>query len=101
MSTLAKDAKGNVAQICALGSSQNVTIGASSLQSTAMAGTTQIVRLAPTADCFISVGQNPTATTSSTLMLAGQIEYIAVTPGQRIAVIQSSGGGTLNITEAA
>lgn len=87
------------------GTSQDVAIGASSAQSTAI-GTAgdkpkKLVRIAATTACRILVGTNPTATTTSTLLFANSAEFIWLTPGYKIAVLQETAAGKLNITEYA
>lgn len=57
----------------------------------------RVVRLVATEDCHYSL--ETTATTSSTFLPAGMIEYIHVFGGETISVIQNSVGGTLFITE--
>jgi len=49
----------------------------------------------------ILVGSNPTATTTSTLLFANSAEFIWLTPGYKIAVLQETAAGKLNITEYA
>jgi hypothetical protein len=78
---------------------QNVAVGSSSTQSTALGAQTRCVRLVSNTDCYIAIGSNPTATTSGLLLLASQPEYFTVRPGELIAVIQSSASGTLNVAE--
>lgn len=94
---LGQDANGNIAQVGRLGIVQNITITGSSQQSSAFA-TPGIfaVRVVATADCYIAIGANPTATTSSTLLVAGLPEYFTVALGEKLAVIGTS--GTLNLT---
>lgn len=82
------------------GNSQRVAIGASSVQSSAMGETTGLVRLTGSSDCYVSFGSNPTATTSSLYLPAGAIEYFGINPGDKIAVLQASTAGYLNIVEA-
>ncbi|CAB4141078.1 hypothetical protein UFOVP413_34 [uncultured Caudovirales phage] len=85
------------------GNAQNVSIGASSVQSTVIgtAGQTpnRLIRLCATTNCRIAIGTNPTASATSTLLPANAIEYCELTPGERFAVIQDSAAGTLSITE--
>ena len=47
--------------------------------------------------CFILVGSNPTATTSSFRIPANTLLYIEVKNNERIAVIRDTADGTLNI----
>lgn len=76
-----------------------VTIGAASAQSAAMPATTRSVRLVATVDCFVEFGTNPTATSSGAAtgfyLPAGAVEYFTAIEGQKVAVIQASGSGTL------
>lgn len=66
---------------------QSVTLGAGSVQSAALGGNTSVVRLTTDGPCCIAAGPNPTATTDSLRLPAGAVEYFAVTPGHKIAVI--------------
>lgn len=79
--------------------SQNLAVGSSSVASTAFAQTTRQVRLVSTADCYIAIGPSAVATTSSTFLPGGVVEYIQARPGDVVAAIQSTASGTLNITE--
>lgn len=92
------DASGYPIPMLRWGTTSNVAIGAASAQSGTF--TSCVIRVAPTVDCWVRVGANPTATTSSTLIFAGAPEYVLVPEGQKIAVLQASAAGTLNITEA-
>lgn len=84
------------------GTSQKVAFTGVSAQSAALGTYTSLVRLFATQDCFIKIAANPTALADGTSMfIAGGIyEYIGVFGGQKIAVIQSTAGGNLYITEA-
>lgn len=101
MSRLARDEFGIPAPVIGLGASQDVAVGASSAQSTALGASTTMVRLVSTVDCRVALGENPTATATSTLLPAGCPEVFAVQPRHKVAVIQTSGAGTLNLTEVA
>jgi hypothetical protein len=62
-------------------------------------GTTH-VRLCATSDCYVVFGMTPTATVATgTLIPANCPEYFAVDQGEKVAVIQSSAGGFLNVVE--
>jgi len=66
--------------------------------------TTTHVRLIASAACWIAFGASPVAvpSTSPAIYLPpGAPEYFWVRPGEKIAVIQDSGTGTLNIAELA
>lgn len=83
--------------------SQDITVGASSAQSTTIGSATNpassvVVRLASTTACRIAVAANPTATATSTLIQAGQTEFYEITAGSKIAAIQETAAGKLNIT---
>lgn len=95
--SIRKDDNGNVMQVGRLGTSQNITITGTSQQSAAF--TTPGVfaaRVVATAECRIAIGANPTATTTSTVLPAGVPEYFSVYPGEKLAVIGTS--GALNVT---
>ena len=62
------------------------------------------VRLCATTDCWVSFGSNPTAAVggATSILLPGLIpEYFWVVRGEKLAVIQNSAAGTLNIAELA
>ncbi|MGE4259225.1 MAG: hypothetical protein AB7F19_07775 [Candidatus Babeliales bacterium] len=91
---------GNFLPTVAWGTSQNVSVSGSSTQSSAVGAGTRLVRLASTTACHIAIGSNPTATSTSALVFANVPEYVQCSPGDKIAVIQDSASGTLNIVEA-
>jgi hypothetical protein len=65
---------------------QVINLGAST-QSAVIKYATRLVRLHAVAACHVTVGTNPTATTSDMRLGEGQTEYFGVQPGDRIAVI--------------
>ena len=86
-----------------LGAAQELNVGASSVKSTAIgtAGQTpnRLIRLCATVACRIAIGTNPTATETSALISPNIVEYMEITPGERVAVIQDSVAGKLSIVE--
>lgn len=82
------------------GTSQRLAVGGSSNQSAAFGETTGMIRLSPTTDCFVAFGANPTATNASLFLPAGSVEYFGVSPGEKIACLQVSTAGHLNVVEA-
>lgn len=94
---------GNFLPTIKLGSSQDVTVSGTSAQSTAIGVSGQtpnrLVRLVSTTACRIITGANPTALSNSTFLPANVVEFSEISPGDKIAVIQESVGGKLNITE--
>lgn len=98
---------------------QNLTIGAASVVSTVFTAVNQDttylestggppvqpsgcthVRLCSTTDVWVLFGSAPVATASNAMLLpAGVVEYFAVDALDKIAGIQVSAGGTLNISE--
>lgn len=66
---------------------QTVAVGGGSLQSAAFAWNTILIRVQCDVTCNITVGSNPTATTSTLRLTAGQTEYFQVKAGDKIAVI--------------
>lgn len=68
---------------------QDVSVGAGSTQSNAFAATTRMVRVVADVDSRILFGSNPTATSTSILVVAGQAEYFGVEPGTKVAAIQN------------
>ena len=71
---------------------QTVAIGGASTQSAAFNARTQVVRIHTDSICSIKFGTNPTATTTTARMIAGQTEYFAVPmgAGYKVAVISNS-----------
>jgi hypothetical protein len=66
--------------------SQAIAITAVSAQSAAFSALTQLVRIHTDVVACVEVGgTNPTATTSSARMVAGQTEYFVVAAGQKVA----------------
>lgn len=66
---------------------QTVAVGGGSLQSSAFAWNTILIRVQCDVVCNIVVGSNPTATTTSLRLIAGQTEYFQVKASDKIAVI--------------
>lgn len=118
--TLKTDQHGQLVQASRPYSSQTVSIGAASAQSTAFStgniasgynadGTpvgqtnnTRHVRVVATSACWIAFGANPTAaasTSPSIYLPAYTPEYFFVNSGEKIAVIQDAAAGSLNIAE--
>jgi hypothetical protein len=120
--TVRNDGHGQAVQAARPYSSQTIAIGAASVVcnafQTAVNGrysvytpvgvpitapnATSHIRVVATADCWISFGANPVAVvaaSSAILLPAGVPEYFWVLPGERLAVIQAGGAGSLNIAE--
>lgn len=98
MAVLAYDNNGTAMQVTGWPSAENVAFNGTSAQSSVFSPSTFLVRLVATENCRVAFGADPTALATSSLVLANTPEYVKATPGQRLAVIQDSTGGTLNIT---
>jgi len=85
------------------GTVQNITTSdTSQATANAVGSTSAIVRIAVNQDTYIDIGSDPEATTSSMLITAGGVEYVAVVPStSKIAVLQVSTSGVASITELA
>jgi hypothetical protein len=92
------------------GAKQNVSYavaGGLSAQSNAFGAQTYFIRIcaagvvgASIDGVRISVGDNPTASATTTLLPVQWVEYIKCSPGQKIAVLGNAAStGTLNVTE--
>lgn len=84
------------------GASQDITTGAASATlATAFGVETFQVRLSATAAVRYRVVEatGGTALATDALLPANWVEYVIVTPGQKIAAIQDSAAGKLNVTE--
>ena len=79
------------------GTTQRVNIAVTATSATAVAATTQVVRIKATVDCHIKFGAG--ATTSDLLLSAGETEYFAILGGTIISNIRASSDGALFITE--
>lgn len=85
-----------------VGTSQKVAIGASSVQSTAVGAGTSVVEVCSDQDCFIAIGQNPTAVANTSCFLPAKTKRLyGCNGGDKVAVIQSVSAGNLYITEGA
>jgi len=69
---------------------QTVAISGTSAQSSAFGARTAIIRVIADTVCSVSVGLNPTATTSMLRIAADSPEYFKVAPNQKIAVISNT-----------
>jgi len=120
--TIKQDQHGLTVQAARPALSQNIAVGAGSVVSlpfsagpvmnvyradgtpSTQANNTTHIRVCSTANCWISFGSNPVAVVGSAaaiLIPALTPEYFWVVRGERLAVIQDSGAGTLNIAELA
>ena len=119
--TVKQDQHGLAVQAARPFLSQNLVIGAASVaslafQTIASAGgyadtgipqdvtrnNTTHIRVVSTSACWIAFGAAPVAVSSgaaSIFLPAGLPEYFWVLPGEKIAVIQDSAAGVLNIAE--
>jgi len=100
MTILADDLNSETIQCVGIGAAQAVSFDGST-QSTATSTNTRIVRLVSTTACHVAFGSNPTATTSSTYLPAGSVEYFKIKGGDKIAAIKNTAAGSLYITEGA
>jgi len=82
-----------------------ITSSASSQSSAAFGAQTYAIRLGvssgtATYGIHFSIGATPTATANSPYMPSGAVEYIAVRPGEKVAILDDGGIGLLvSITE--
>ena len=107
------DSSGNVSTIASDNSQyltlatapQVVAVGSESLQSSAVNSSTKKIVISATTDCWIAIGNNPTAnkaTAGNIFLGSGSTTYpISVTGGQtKVAVIQDSLPGYISIIES-
>jgi hypothetical protein len=90
MSKLTRDDNGQVCTFGKHGASQVIAVTVTSQQSAAFGAQTTIVRIAnaSTSHLHFAVGANPTASNSTSPSLPiNSVEYIEVSPGDKIAVI--------------
>lgn len=91
---------GYVLQAVLPGTAQTVAF-TTTTQSAALGANTVHVRLIATAACYVAFGANPTATSANMMLPPNVAEYFIVTPATKIAALQVSSGGNINITELA
>jgi len=72
--------------------------GSSSTQSSAFGSQSEYVRICSNAAVHILFGANPTATTSKIYIPANEPEIFKVSPGEKVAIIGSS-GNKISVTE--
>lgn len=110
MSNNLRDSDGNLFPmfVGAEGTVSVVTAGSTSSQTAAFGASTTLVRVATALNnnashCHYLLGTNPTATTTTCSMLpAGQVQYLAVAPGQKLAFIRGANADiSITVTEIA
>lgn len=77
------------------GASENRSFTSTSAQSGELRG--GIYAISADQTCYIALGSNPTATTTSMRIPANVLLYIQVEPNERIAALRETTDGTLNI----
>ncbi len=69
---------------------QTVAITANSVQSNAFGPSTRFIRIHTDAICSRRFGKNPTALATSARMADESSEYLAVNPGDKVAIITNT-----------
>lgn len=72
-----------------------------SAQSATITATEVLLHNCGTARCYVKAASNPTATTDDIPIEAGEKFHLRITSGHKIAAIQDSAGGNLNIIPVA
>ena len=96
---LIRDMNGNVVQVVRINQATTQVVDGTSAttQSTVIdANADSLVRIAATADIYIAIGTNPTASATTILLPAGSVEWFEIPAAAKIAVF----GGKANITRA-
>ena len=82
------------------GTHQVLTSASTTSASSAFANGSEYIRVVSTIACHIDIGVSPTATTSTQLLPANEIETIKISAGEKIAVLRiGSSDGKLHVTE--
>ncbi len=82
------------------GTHQVLTSASTTSASSAFADGSEYIRVVSTIACHIDIGVSPTATTSTQLLPANEIETIKISAGEKIAVLRiGSSDGKLHVTE--
>ncbi len=72
-------------------------VGSTSAQSSAITTGTGLVRIAVTTGTHIKFGSNPTATAEDILIPENNVQVFSFKSGEKIAFIQASASGVINI----
>ena len=74
------------------GTVNNVAIATTStaVASAAFGSQTYQIRIAATSACTYTLGASPTAATTDALLPANWVEYVKVTPGQKVSVFSAT-----------
>ncbi len=82
-------------------STAGFTLSSSSQTSSAFGSQTYQIRIATSGQpAYFKIGDaTPTATTSDALMPANWVDYLTVSPGQKIAVLQAGTAGSISVSE--
>jgi len=85
----------NIRQVVALATS------ATAVASSAFGAQTFTIRIASpiSAGVYYAIGVAPTATTSDSFLPNTWVEYVRVSPGEKISAITLAGTGNLSVTE--
>lgn len=79
---------------------QTIAVGAASVAvANSFGDSIMVVRLASTTAAHFAIGVAPVATAADALLPANTVEFVAVRPGEKIAMIQNSAAGTARVTE--
>lgn len=78
-----------------------LALGAASVASAAFGAQTYAIRIVSSGNCHFAIGASPSASASSAYLAGNtKAEFIGVSPGQKIAVIQDgSATGNFYVTE--
>lgn len=82
--------------------SDYIAVGAASAQSVAFGANTFEIRVVSTTACHINIAENPTAAATDDngmYLPANVVEYFHVSPGQKLAVIQDTAGGSICVSQ--
>jgi len=85
-----------------LGTVQNFTMSGSSQASSAFGEQTYMIRIATGAQpAYFDIAASPVAASTTHMIGTNCVDYITVTPGQKIAVLQAGTAGVFSVTELA
>ena len=76
-----------------------ITTSTTSQQTSAFGSQTRQIRVSATQATYIKIDANPTATSSDVLIPANTVDYLTVSPGQKLAAIALSTTGVISIVE--
>lgn len=72
---------------------------AAAATSSAVGTQTRQIRIVSNSACHYAIGTSPTAVVTDPLLPSLQVEYVSITPGQKVSAIRAATGGGITATD--